>query len=104
MQALINSIIYKQPKAIPHYSTRFTEFVGQMLMKKKEDRPIITDLIDYFNDRQVPCFKQALLTELDQENYQKYKSLSVRPFEKKRSLEKNMTSYSKDFQELKKRI
>jgi hypothetical protein len=66
-------------------------------MKKKEDRPIITDLIEYFGDRQVPCFKQAVLTQLDHENYQKYKSLSVRPYEKKRSFEKNMSSYSKDF-------
>jgi hypothetical protein len=36
-----------------------------MLQKKIEDRPIITDLIEYFAEKKVPCFKMALLTPLD---------------------------------------
>lgn len=44
-----------------------------MLQKKKEDRPIITDLIEYFAEKRVPVFKMAVLTVLDQDNYQSYK-------------------------------
>lgn len=69
----MNSIIFKQPKPITHYSVSFTEFVGRMLNKKKEDRPLITDLVDYFSERKVPCFKTMLITELDECNYNSYK-------------------------------
>jgi hypothetical protein len=33
-----------------------------MLEKKKEDRPIISDLIEYFLEKKIPCFKMAVLT------------------------------------------
>lgn len=72
-----------------------------MLQKKKEDRPIITDLIDYLRDRQKV---KHTFSPLDQSNYQNYKSLSVKQFETKRVKEKNMNSYNKDFDALKKRI
>ena len=60
-----------------------------MLNKKKEDRPIITDLVEYFQERKVPYFKTMLMSELDQNNYLSCKKLS---------------SYNKDFGELKKRV
>lgn len=34
-------------------------------MKKKEDRPLITDLIECFAERKVSAFKVALITPLD---------------------------------------
>ena len=54
-----------------------------MLNKKKEDRPIITDLVEYFQERKVPYFKTMVMSELDQNNYLSYKKLSVK-FAKKR--------------------
>jgi hypothetical protein len=48
IKTLFNSIVYKQPKPITQYSNRFTDFVKSMLEKKKEDRPLVVDLIDYF--------------------------------------------------------
>jgi serine/threonine protein kinase len=48
IKSLFNSIVYKQPKPLTQYSVKFTDFVKCMLAKKKEDRPIIVDLIDYF--------------------------------------------------------
>jgi hypothetical protein len=50
MTALFNSIVYKNPKPLTTYSSKFTEFVKSMLAKKKEERPLITNLIDYFNE------------------------------------------------------
>ncbi len=69
MQNLFSSIVYKQQKAIPQYSSAFTEFVSKMLMKKKEDRPIITDVIDYFNEKRVPCAICTVLSPLDKAHY-----------------------------------
>jgi hypothetical protein len=40
-----------------------------MLMKKKEDRPIITEVIDYFNEKRVPCAICTVLSPLDKANY-----------------------------------
>ena len=48
---LFNSIVYKSPKPMTQYSPKFTAFVMSMLHKKKEMRPLITDLIDYFKDK-----------------------------------------------------
>lgn len=103
MPALMQAIQFKQPKPIPHYSAQFQEFVFMMLNKKKEDRPIITDLIEYFGEKKVPCFKMAVLSQLDQQNYQEYKGKG-KVFEKKRTQEKNLQTYNKDFEKLKARI
>jgi hypothetical protein len=40
-------------------------------MKKKEDRPIITELISHFAEKKL-AFKHALLTPIDQTNYNSY--------------------------------
>ena len=50
---LFNSIVYKNPKPLAQYSTNFQNFVKSMLNKKKEQRPLITDLIDQFREKQV---------------------------------------------------
>ena len=48
---LFNSIVYKNPKPMTQYSNKFVNFVMSMLHKKKEMRPLITDLADYFKDK-----------------------------------------------------
>jgi serine/threonine protein kinase len=53
MQSLFKSILYKNPKPIHTcYSPKLQEFIFKMLEKKKNNRPLVIDLIDYFN--QVP--------------------------------------------------
>ena len=99
---LFNSIVYKQPKPITHYSAKFTSFVMAMLHKKKEMRPLITDLIDYFKDKQVPIpFK---MSELDRQNYKRFKEQQVKSFNKKRMIEKNTIGINHEFSALKNRI
>ena len=48
---LFNSIVYKTPKPITQYSGKFVSFVMSMLHKKKEMRPLITDLVDFFKEK-----------------------------------------------------
>jgi serine/threonine protein kinase len=55
IRGLYNAILYKQQKPIVHYSAPLVDFISCMLQKKKESRPLITDLIDFFHQRQVPC-------------------------------------------------
>jgi hypothetical protein len=50
---LFNQINYKVQKPIVHYSANMQAFIFAMLYKKKEDRPLIVDLIDCF-------YKQAI--------------------------------------------
>ena len=42
-----------------------------MLHKKKEMRPLITDLIDYFKEKSVPS--SVKLSEIDKQNYKRFK-------------------------------
>jgi NIMA (never in mitosis gene a)-related kinase len=50
MQNLFKSILYKNPKPIhTYYSQRLSEFIFKMLEKKKNNRPLVIDLIEYFN-------------------------------------------------------
>ena len=47
---LFNAIVYKNVKPIAQYSPKFFNFVMSMLHKKKEMRPLITDIIDFFKE------------------------------------------------------
>ena len=60
---LFNSIVYKVPKPISQYSNKFVNFVNSMLHKKKEMRPLITDLIDFFKEKSVPI--SVKLSDID---------------------------------------
>ena len=62
---LFNKIVYKNPKPIAQYSPSFCNFVNAMLNKKKEQRPLITDLIDQFRERHV-AHSLALDTDSEQ--------------------------------------
>ncbi len=49
MQSLFKSILYKNPKPINTcYSPKLNEFIFKMLEKKKKNRPLISDLLDFF--------------------------------------------------------
>ena len=73
-----------------------------MLHKKKEMRPLITDLIDYFKDKQVPI--PMKLTEIYKQNYKRFKEQQVKSFNKKRMIEKNTIGINHEFSALKNRI
>ena len=49
IRGLFNNIIYKQQKPIVQYSTSLSDFIFSMLYKKKEDRPLIVDSINFFH-------------------------------------------------------
>jgi serine/threonine protein kinase len=50
IHSLFKSIQYKNPKPIHTcYSPKLQEFIFKMLEKKKNNRPLVIDLIDYFN-------------------------------------------------------
>ena len=53
IRGLFNSIIFKAQKPIVQYSKELNKFIGSMLHKKKEDRPLIVDLIDFFYEKQI---------------------------------------------------
>ena len=81
----MTSICHKQPKPITHYSASFQEIVSKCLMKKKEDRPLISDLMEYFSEKRVPFFKLSTLSPLDAANFNNYKHMNSHTFEKKRT-------------------
>ena len=99
---LFNSIVYKNPRPITQYSNKFVNFVTSTLHKKKEMRPLITDLIDYFKEKQVPVTTK--MTELDKQNYKRFKEQQVKSFNKKRMIEKNTIGINHEFSALKNRI
>ena len=99
---LFNSIVYKTPKPITQYSGKFVSFVMGMLHKKKEMRPLITDLVDFFREKQVPAGMK--MSAIDQENYKRFKEYQVKSFNKKRMIEKNTIGITHEFSQLKNRI
>jgi len=69
MQALFKSILYKNPKPIHTcYSPRLQEFIFKMLEKKKNNRPLVVDIIEYFS-QVPPSFGVFTLGQVDQDNF-----------------------------------
>lgn len=92
IQTLFKSILYKNPKPIHTcYSPRLSEFIFKMLEKKKNNRPLVIDLIDYFNSPPMPSLGSFNIAKnpIDQENYVKYSELSKQPYDRKRMIESN---------------
>ena len=104
IRGLFNSICYKNPKPLTAYSPKFNEFVKSMFVKKKEERPLISNLIAYFTEQKIPYAIKTGLSPLDQQNLDEYKSGKVSAFDKKRMIEKNTIGITKDFSALKNRI
>ena len=75
-----------------------------MLNKRKELRPLVTDLIDYFKEKQLPLQLSTHGTELDKMNYKSFKEQQMKSFNKKRMIEKNTIGITNDFSALKNRI
>ena len=73
-----------------------------MLHKKKEMRPLITDLIDFFKEKSVPT--NVKLSDIDKQNYKRFKDYQVKSFNKKRMIEKNTDGINHQFSALKNRI
>jgi len=105
--SLFNAISYKNPKPIAQYSPNFCKFVNAMLNKKKEMRPLVTDLIDFFNEKHIAStlhLAELKLADLDKQNYKDFKSEQAKSFNKKRMIEKNTIGITNDFSALKNRI
>lgn len=49
-----------------HYSQNLNEFIHGMLHKKKEDRPLIIDLIDFFYKKNIPVPRNPSTINLKQ--------------------------------------
>ena len=103
MQTLFKSILYKNPKPIHTcYSPRLQDFIFKMLEKKKNNRPLVIDLIDFFSFS--PNVFSLKKNEIDMENYNTYTSQSKEAFDRKRLIESNQVSINDEFSALKKRV
>lgn len=71
MQNLFKSILYKNPKPIHTcYSPKLSEFIFKMLEKKKNNRPLVIDLIDCFS--QAPGVFNIKKNPIDYQNFSNY--------------------------------
>jgi hypothetical protein len=75
-----------------------------LLDKKKNNRPLVIDLVDYFH-QSVPQYNLTLkLDSIDQENYTRYSEKCRKAFDKKRMIESNQISIKNEFSALKRRV
>lgn len=74
-----------------------------MLEKKKKNRPLIIDLIEYFTTSVVGNFNIKLGSD-DFESYQKYSEFCKKAYDKKRLIEGNQINIKNDFTALKRRV
>jgi hypothetical protein len=73
IQGLFKSILYKNPKPLQaYYSSKLSEFIFRMLEKKKNARPLITDLINFFSQPIAGCNFNLHSNPADYENYVNY--------------------------------
>eukprot|EP00347_Sterkiella_histriomuscorum_P002185 403369139 len=104
MQNLFKSILYKNPKPVHTcYSSKLSEFIFKLLDKKKNNRPLVVDLIDYFS-QSVPQNFSLKQGTVDFENYTRYSEKCRKAFDKKRMIESNQISIKNEFSALKRRI
>ena len=105
MQNLFKSILYKNPKPIHTcYSPRLSEFIFKMLEKKKNNRPLIIDLIDYFTQQAMPSVFNIKKNLIDYQNYVNYSEKSKQAYDRKRMIESNQVSINDEFSALKRRV
>ena len=75
IQTLFKSIQYKNPKPIHTcYSPRLSEFIFKMLEKKKKNRPLVIDLIEYFTVQPMPSIGTFNIkkNQVDYQNFCNY--------------------------------
>lgn len=94
VQSLFKSILYKNPKPIHTcYSPKLSEFIFKMLEKKKNNRPLVIDLIDYFMQTPMPPQIGISFTikksPVDLENYNNYTEQCKHAYDRKRLIESN---------------
>jgi len=115
MQNLFKSIQYKNPKPIHTcYSPRLSEFIFKMLEKKKNNRPLIIDLIEYFN--QMTSASSVVVggsstsvfnlkkNPVDYQNFVNYSEKSKQAYDRKRMIESNQVQITDEFSALKRRV
>ena len=76
----------------------------RLLEKKKNNRPLVIDLIDYFTTISVPGNFNIKANENDFENYSRYSEKCRQAFDRKRMIESNQISIKNDFSALKRRV
>lgn len=104
LQALFKSILYKNPKPIHTcYSGKLQEFIFGLLQKKKNNRPLVTDLLDFFSQN-VSNSYQLKEGSVDFQNYKRYHEQCRQAFDKKRMIESNQFTIKNEFSALKKRV
>lgn len=93
LQNLFKSILYKNPKPIHTcYSPRLQEFIFKMLEKKKNNRPLVIDLIDYFNQTPMPNLGLTFNIKknpIDYQNFISYSEQGKQAYDRKRLIESN---------------
>ena len=113
VQSLFKSILYKSPKPIHTcYSPNLSEFIFKMLEKKKNNRPLVIDLIDYFMQTPMPPQIGGGLNfnlkksngGVDLENYSNYTEQCKHAYDRKRLIESNQVSITDEFSALKRRV
>lgn len=61
----------------------------RLLEKKKNNRPLVIDLIDYFTNISVPGNFNIKVNDNDYDNYTRYSDKCRKAFDKKRMIESN---------------
>ena len=77
-----------------------------MLEKKKNNRPLVIDLIDYFVQMppQVGLRFNIKKSPVDMENYSNYTEQCKHAYDRKRLIENNQVSINDEFSALKRRV
>ncbi len=92
MQSLFKSILYKNPKPIHTcYSPKLSDFIFKMLEKKKNNRPLVIDLIEYFNQTPMPSIGNFNIKRnpVDLQNFINYTEQCKQAYDRKRMIESN---------------
>jgi hypothetical protein len=77
-----------------------------MLEKKKNNRPLVIDLIDYFNQVPQPSITNYIIKKgtVDHENFINYTEQCKHSYDRKRMIESNQVSINDEFSALKSRV
>ena len=78
-----------------------------MLEKKKNNRPLVIDLIDYFNQTPMPNLGLTFNIKknpIDYQNFISYSEQGKQAYDRKRLIESNQVSINDEFSALKRRV
>lgn len=77
-----------------------------MLEKKKNNRPLVIDLIDYFVQAPIPQMSSFIIKKntVDHKNFINYTEQCKDSYDRKRMIESNQVSINDEFSALKRRV